>query len=133
MKSGSKALAITLLFVGLVLVNYLASSLPVRVDATADSIYSLSPGTQRMLGKIEESVTLDLYFSKDASGLPIAYKNYAARVQEMLRQYVRGSRGKLTLNVINPRADTPDEEKATAAGLTPQVSQQGGEIGRAHV
>jgi len=29
--------------------------------------------------KIEESVTLDLYFSKDASGLPIAYKNYAAR------------------------------------------------------
>ena len=52
MKSGSKALAITLLFVGLVLVNYLASSLPVRVDATADSIYSLSPGTQRMLGKI---------------------------------------------------------------------------------
>ena len=127
MKSGSKALAITLLLVGLVLVNYLASSLPVRVDATADSIYSLSPGTQRMLGKIEESVTLDLYFSKDASGLPIAYKNYAARVQEMLRQYVRGSRGKLTLNVINPRPDTPDEEKATASGLTPQVSQQGGE------
>ena len=59
MKSGSKALAITLLLVGLVLVNYLASSLPVRVDATADSIYSLSPGTQRMLGKIEESVTLE--------------------------------------------------------------------------
>ncbi len=127
MKSGSKAVALSLLFVGLVLVNYLASSLPVRVDATADSIYSLSNGTQRMLGKIEESVTLDLYFSKDASGLPIAYKNYAARVQEMLRQYVRGSRGKLTLNVINPRPDTPDEEKATAAGLTPQVSQQGGE------
>jgi ABC-type uncharacterized transport system involved in gliding motility auxiliary subunit len=127
MKFGSKAVAIALLFVGLVLVNYLASSLPVRVDATANSIYSLSPGTERMLGKIEEPITLDLYFSKDASGLPIAYKNYAARVQEMLRQYVRGSRGKLTLNLINPRADTPDEEKATASGLTPQVSQQGGE------
>lgn len=127
MKFGSKAIAIALLFVGLVLVNYLASSVPVRVDATSDSIYSLSPGTHAMLGKIEEPVTLDLYFSKDASGLPIAYKNYAARVLEMLRQYVRGSGGRLTLNVINPRPDTPEEENATAAGLTPQVSQQGGE------
>jgi ABC-type uncharacterized transport system involved in gliding motility auxiliary subunit len=127
MKLSAKALAIVLLFVGLVLVNYLASSLPARVDTTADSIYSLSTGTKAMLGKIEEPVVIDLYFSKDASGLPIRYKNYATRVQEMLRQYVRAGRGKLTLNVINPRADTPDEEKATAAGLTPQVSQQGGD------
>src|SRR5690606_31569957 len=48
-------------------------------------------------------------------------------VQEMLRQYVRASGGKLTLNVINPRPDTPEEERATAAGLTPQVAQTGGE------
>ncbi|HVS53773.1 MAG TPA: GldG family protein [Opitutaceae bacterium] len=127
MKFGSKALAIVLLFVGLVLVNYLASSIPARLDATADSIYSLSDGTKAILAKVEEPVTLDLYFSKDATGLPIAYKNYAARVQEMLRQYVRAGHRKLTLNVINPGPDTPEEEKATAAGLTPQVSQQGGE------
>ncbi len=127
MKLGSKALAIGLLLVGLVLINYLASSIPARLDTTAESIYSLSAGTKSMLGKVEEPVVIDLYFSKDASGLPIRYKNYATRVQEMLRQYVRAGRGKLTLNVINPRPDTPDEEKATAAGLTPQVSQQGGE------
>ena len=100
MKFGSKTIAIVLLLVGLILVNYLASSVPVRIDATAESIYSLSNGTKTMLGKIEEPVSIDLYFSKDASGLPIAYKNYAARVQEMLRQYVRASRGKLTLNVV---------------------------------
>src|ERR1043165_6734935 len=127
MKLGSKALAIVLLFVGLVLVNYLASSIPYRLDATADAIYSLSPGTKAVLSKIEEPVTIDLYYSKNASGLPIQYKNYAERVEEMLRQYVRGSHGKLTRNVINPRPDTPEEEKATAAGLTPQVSQQGGD------
>src|ERR1051326_4014432 len=98
MKLSAKALAILLLFVGLVLVNYLASNVPVRLDATADSIYSLSPGTKAILGKLEEPITLDLYFSKDASGLPIQYKNYAARVQEMLRQYVRGGHGKLKLN-----------------------------------
>jgi ABC-type uncharacterized transport system involved in gliding motility auxiliary subunit len=127
MKLGAKSLAIVLLFVGLVLINYLASAIPTRLDATADNIYSLSPGTKTMLGKIEEPITLDLYFSKDATGLPIAYKNYAARVQEMLRQYVRASRGRLTLNVVNPRPDTPEEEHATAAGLTPQVAATGGE------
>ena len=127
MKFGRKTIAVVFLLIGLVLVNYLASSIPVRIDATGESIYSLSAGTKAMLGKIEEPVVLDLYFSSNASGLPIRYKNYAARVEEMLRQYVRASRGKLTLNVINPRPDTPDEEKATAAGLTPQVSQQGGE------
>src|SRR5450631_3460643 len=107
MKPGNKVATIALLFIGLVLVNYLASSLPLRLDATAESIYSLSPGTKALLGKIEEPVTLDLYFSKDATGLPIAYKNYATRVSEMLRQYVRASHGKLTLNVINPQPDTP--------------------------
>jgi len=127
MKLRAKALAIGLLFVGLVLINYLAGSIPVRADLTAESIYSLSPGTRAMLGKVEEPVSLELYYSADAEGLPIGYKNYAVRVQEMLRQYVRASGGRLTLSVINPRPDTPEEEKATAAGLTPQMAQQGGE------
>ena len=127
MKSSGKLLAIALLFVGLVLVNYLASSLPARLDATAERIYTLSPGTKALLGKIEEPLTLDFYFTKSATGLPIAYKNYATRVEEMLRQYARASRGKLTLNVIDPRPDTPDEEKATAAGISPQLIPTTGE------
>ncbi len=127
MKPGSKTLAIALLLVGLILINYLATTLPLRADLTAENIYSLSDGTKAMLGKIEEPITLELFYSRDASGLPIAYKNYATRVEEMLRQYARASRGRLSLNVINPRPDTPDEERATAAGLTPQVAQTGGE------
>jgi ABC-type uncharacterized transport system involved in gliding motility auxiliary subunit len=120
MKSGSKFVVIALLFVALVLVNFLASRLPFRGDATAESIYTLSAGTKSILGKVEENVVLDFYFSKSVQGLPITYKNYATRVEEMLRQYVRASGGKLQLNVIDPRPDTPEEEKATAAGLQPQ-------------
>ncbi len=120
MKSGTKALTISLLLVALVLVNYLASRLPFRGDATAERIYTLSSGTRSLLSKVEEPVVLDYYFSRSANGLPITYKNYAARVEEMLRQYVRASGGKLSLNVIDPRPDTPEEERATAAGLQPQ-------------
>ena len=120
MKIGRKTLAIILLFVGLVLVNYLASTLPWRIDATADSIYTLSPGTKAILAKIEDPITLDFYFSRSAGGVPIAYKNYAARVEEMLQQYRRAADGHITLNVIDPKPDTPAEDDATSAGIEPE-------------
>jgi ABC-type uncharacterized transport system involved in gliding motility auxiliary subunit len=125
MKLGSKVTAAVLLFVALVLINYLASSLPVRIDATADDIYTLSDGTKSLLKKVEEPIQLDFYFSKSVEGLPVNYKNFATRVQEMLRQYVRASNGKIQLNVIDPKADTPEEEKASAAGLSPQMLPTG--------
>src|SRR5580700_3722928 len=98
MSRTSKFISALLLLVGLVLVNYLASVIPYRYDATAEGIYTLSPGTRALLSKITEPTTLDLYFSSDASGQFVEYKNYAERVHEMLRQYVRASGGKITLN-----------------------------------
>src|ERR1017187_4533751 len=120
MTKGSKTLAIVLLFVGLVLANYLATSIPARLDATAEKIYTLSPGTRALLAKITEPTTLDLYFSRGTSGQFVEYKNYAERVREMLGQYARASGGRIRLNVIDPEPDTPEEEKATAAGIEPQ-------------
>src|SRR5277367_5314374 len=128
MTTGKKTLSILLLLVGLVLVNYLASSVPARLDATAEGIYTLSPGTKSLLAKITEPTTLDLYFSSKASGQFVEYKNYAERVQETLRQYARASGGKITLNVIDPEPDTPEEEKATAAGIEPQTIPNGGQF-----
>jgi ABC-type uncharacterized transport system involved in gliding motility auxiliary subunit len=125
MTQGKKLVAILLLLAGLILVNYLASSLPARYDATAEKVYTLSPGTKALLSKITEPTTLDLYFSRDTSGQFIEYKNYAERVQEMLRQYARASHGKVRLNVIDPEPDTPEEEKATAAGIEAQTIPNG--------
>jgi ABC-type uncharacterized transport system involved in gliding motility auxiliary subunit len=128
MTKGSKTIAILLLLVGLVLVNYLATAIPARYDATAERIYTLSPGTKALLAKITEPTTLDLYFSRNASGQFVEYKNYADRVREMLRQYARASRGKIRLNVIDPEPDTPEEEKATAAGIEPQTIPGGSQF-----
>src|SRR5664279_4083366 len=126
MKPGMKFLSLALLFV-LFLINSLASALPTRLNLTAERIYTLSPGTRTLLAKIEEPVQLDLYFSRNSTTLPIALKSYAERVREMLGQYVRSAHGKITLNVIDPKPDTPEEEKATAAGIAPQTSRMAGE------
>lgn len=125
MKPGFKVVSVLLLLVALILVNYLASRLPFRGDTTEDRIYTLSDGTKALLAKIEEPVVLDYYFSRSVGGLPIQYKNYASRVQEMLRQYVRASRGKITLNLIDPRPDTQEEERAGSAGIQPQQFPSG--------
>lgn len=127
MKTSAKLLAIGLLFTGLVLVNYLASQLPWKADTTAARVYTLSPGTYSLLSKIEEPIHLDFYYSSRAAGLPISYKNYAARVEEMLRQYARAADGMIVLNVINPEPDTPEEEAATRAGVQPRMIPGTGE------
>ena len=128
MTSGKKLIAIVLLFVGLVLANYLATTVPVRYDATAENIFTLSPGTRALISKISEPTTFDLYYSSNASGQFVQYKNYAERVREMLRQYVRASGGRIRLNVIDPEPDTPEEEKATAAGIQPQTMPGGAQF-----
>ena len=128
MSRPAKIAAFLLLLAGLILVNYLASAIPYRYDATAERIYTLSPGTRALLSRIGEPTTLDLYFSSDASGQFVEYKNYAERVREMLRQYVRASGGKITLNVVDPEPDTHEEEKATAAGIEPQQLPGGGQF-----
>ena len=45
----------------------------------------------------------------------------------MLGQYVRSARGRIVLNVIDPKPDTPEEEKAAAAGVMPQTWPSSGE------
>ncbi|MDR2513547.1 MAG: Gldg family protein [Puniceicoccales bacterium] len=120
MKISNKITAIALVLTVIVLANYLAAHLPLRVDATAGGVYSLSTGTKTLLSRLETPVTLNFYFSKDVAGVHTSYKNYASRVQELLRQYVRASSGKITLNIINPKPDTPEEKRAATAGIQPQ-------------
>jgi ABC-type uncharacterized transport system involved in gliding motility, auxiliary component len=128
MKPGlAKTLAVSLLAVVLLLINFLAGRLPVRGDLTAGKIYTLSDGTRALLDKIEDPVTLQFYATRDTAGLPTQYKNFANRVEEMLRAYVRASKGKLSLEVIAPAPDTPEEEKAQAAGLQAQQAPVTGE------
>ena len=125
MKLGGKIVAVVLLLVALVLVNFLVSFFPARADLTSEGIYTLSAGTKAMLAKIEEPVALQFYFSRSAESLPIMFKNYATRVEEMLRQYVSRSGGRITLKVIDPQPDTDAETEARRLGILPQTLRTG--------
>ena len=92
-----------------------------RVDFTEENLYTLSAGTRSILTKLDSPVKLKLYYSKTAAnkgteGLR-TFNNYYRYVQELLRQYVSHSRNNLSLHIIDPRPDTPEEEDAMAYGL----------------
>ncbi len=123
MKTRSKLFSAVLLSAALLLINYVAAYLPLRFDATEEKLYTLSDGTKSLLGKIEEPIQLDFYYTKGIKDLPLSIKNYAERIQQTLRQYARVSGGKLILNLIDTQPDSPEEEKATAAGLQSQMLQ----------
>lgn len=125
MKSASKLATLCLLVIGLILVTVIAGLLPGQADFTADRLYTLSEGSKSLLGKIEDPISLQLYFSRSVKNVPIRLKNYASRVELLLRQYEGEADGKITLSMIDPKPDTEEEEAAIRAGISRQYLRGG--------
>src|SRR5262245_31213620 len=89
-----------------------------RIDLTASRLYTIAPGTERILAGLTEPVNLYFFFSDDASKSAPALRAYAQRVRELLEELAQRSSGKLKLSVIDPQPFSEDEDRATSFGLT---------------
>jgi ABC-type uncharacterized transport system involved in gliding motility auxiliary subunit len=113
--AGSIAL-LALLFVGLVILSdTLLQGL--RIDLTENRQYTLSEGTGNILDKLEEPVSLYLFFSEDASRDLPRIRSYARWVGEMLDEMADRSGGKLTIHQVDPKPFSPEEDQAAQFGL----------------
>ncbi|MBD5782411.1 GldG family protein [Pelagicoccus sp. NFK12] len=117
MTLSKKIFAAVLVLINFVLLHYIVSSLPIRFDFTQEGIYTLSDSTENMLAKLEEPVSVEFYSSKSIADLPAWFKNFSDRVEQMMEQYEKASGGLIKLKVIDPKPDSPEEERAIAAGL----------------
>jgi ABC-type uncharacterized transport system involved in gliding motility auxiliary subunit len=92
-----------------------------RLDLTEQKMYSLSEGTKNILDKLNQPVHLRLYYSRTAAMTGpegIRYWNvYYLHVRDLLREYIDASNDKLTLEIIDPRTWTDEEQEATESGL----------------
>ncbi|MQA67305.1 MAG: ABC transporter [Alphaproteobacteria bacterium] len=88
-----------------------------RIDLTADKLFTLSPGTHKVLGQIDEPVTLRFYFSTVLGKELPALGKYATRVRDMLQEYAANSGGKIRLIEVDPVSFSDAEDEAVAAGL----------------
>ncbi len=121
-------LGILFLVVTLIAVNVIAGSLfrSAKLDLTANRLYTLSSGTRSMLKKLDEPITLRLYFSERLAADYQQMSAYGTRVRDLLREMVGAAHGKLLLQVIDPEPFSPEEELPRAMAspaLRPRVAK----------
>jgi ABC-type uncharacterized transport system involved in gliding motility auxiliary subunit len=99
----------------------------VQYDATAEHIYTLSPGTRKILAGLKEPITLRFYFSSGLGAKIASFGAQADRVREMLRQFARLSHGKIKLEFYDPLPFSETEDRALAYGLQGVPLDQSGD------
>ncbi|MBB6091446.1 ABC-type uncharacterized transport system involved in gliding motility auxiliary subunit [Povalibacter uvarum] len=118
--------ALAVLFIGLtILLTFLLRG--ARLDLTESKLYSIAPGSERILESLKEPVNLYFFFSQDASRESPPLRAYAQRVRELLEEMAQRSKGKLRLTVIDPQPFSEDEDRATEYGLQAVPLGAGGE------
>ena len=126
MYSGVGLLLLAAAFLAFNMVSGLAFT-NARLDLTEQKLYTISDGTRQILRELDEPINLHFYFSDKAAKDLVALRNYARRVEEMLKAYERAADGKIRLRLVDPEPFSEDEDKASAFGLQAVPITQGGE------
>lgn len=112
----SMLLLVVLFFALVLLNNQLFQS--ARFDLTEEQVYSLSDGSKEILSQIDEPIHLYLFFSEKSSEGLTTLRNYANRVQSLLKEYESAANGNLKLHLVDPEAFSEAEDQAVEFGLT---------------
>ncbi len=123
--TGAAGLAVLLVIIGAV--NLIIANLRLRVDLTAEKLYTLSDGSRQVLGKLENDVVLKFYFSSSSAEMPMGLKTYANQVQDLLKEYEIAGKGRVTLEAYDPKPDSDSEEWAQRYGIEPQQTNPFGQ------
>ena len=109
--------ALALTFIGLtILFNYSLAGW--QLDLTQNRLYTISPGTDRILKSIREPIDLYFFYSaKTAESIP-QISPYGQRVQDFLEELTQRSGGMIHLHVIDPQPFSVEEDRAAELGVT---------------
>jgi len=109
-------LGVGLLTAGLVILNLFGRRIGGRLDLTPGRAYTLSPATRRLLGNLNDLVTLKLFAS---AALPPEVAFLKRDVDDLLRDYRSAGRAKVRLVVEDPVADSAAAREARTLGIPP--------------
>lgn len=98
-----------------------------RLDLTEQKLYTISEGTRTILDELDAPIELELFYSDAAVRELVVLRNYARRVEELLRAYERAAGGKLKFKVIDPQPFSEEEDRAAELGLQAVPLDRGGD------
>jgi ABC-type uncharacterized transport system involved in gliding motility auxiliary subunit len=125
---GGWIVAIGAIFGVFVALNTAISGLAgMRLDLTEDRLFTLADGTRRILDRIEEPVTLELYISQRLVKEVAIYGAYAGRVRDVLNEFSAAAGDRLNVIELDPEPFSETEDVAVAAGVQGVPIDSGGE------
>jgi len=105
-----------MIFLALVLINILSDRFFMRLDLTADKIYTLSQASRDILKSLDEPVTVTAYFTK---GSQPEIEKVREDFKDMLSEYASISKGMVNFVFLNPNEDEKTEQEAMKQGIQP--------------
>lgn len=125
MRTGKKPIGKTVFSVGgavlvlviVVAINILVSRTTLRWDATADGLYSLSQGTRTILAELDQDVAFKVFYSRHVVTVPAQIKTFAQRTIDFLSEYEQHAKGRISVEIIDPKPDSEEEEWAIKYGM----------------
>lgn len=106
---------ILLVLAVLVLVNFISIRLFGRMDLTKQKVYTLSDASKKLVGGLDDRVTIKAYFTED---LPAPYNNNRRAVLDILNEYKAYAKGNIHYEFINPEGEKAESD-ARQQGIPP--------------
>lgn len=134
-RTNTALIGLAVVFVIVLLVNFLAGKMSFRVDLTEYKTFTLSEGTRNILGGLETPVEVRYYVTDDSKIMSPSERASARRVEDLLNEFVQASPVKeveianaegefetkrikmLTVKKLNPEPNTDAEDSAIIDGL----------------
>ena len=91
----------------LIIVNWTAFQFHVRVDLTNEKRFTLSNATKKLLKKIEEPITVDVFLK---GNYPSGFRQLSASTNDILKEFKEVAGNKLRYNFISPDELMPGTE-----------------------
>ncbi len=110
----------------LVAINIIGARYKQRIDLTEERAYTLSPGTRKILEKIDTPIQVRFYATRGENAMPVMLKTYAQRVEDLLGEYRQASKGMIEIQKLDPVPDSDAEDSARLDGIEGQM-RLGGE------
>ena len=97
-----------------------------RIDLTTDKLFTVSENTKSIIKSLSEPISIKLFFSNSLSKELSQIRDYEKRVRELLMSYKKISNKNITIEIIDPRPFTDQEDLANVYGIQGlQLNEEG--------
>ncbi len=97
-----------------------------KIDLTTDKLYTVSENTKSIIKSLTEPINIKLFFSNSLSKELSQIRDYEKRVRELLMSYKKISNKNITIEIIDPRPFTDQEDLANVYGIQGlQLNEEG--------